>query len=165
MANARRVVLKLTSELGVLEDKVERRRKQIKAADPETPLTVLLLWDQALAEKEADFNTKNQELLRAEATMQSLMRRPTGREAEREVQQRIKAFMEGDRTDISLRDEFNSWLFREDVGFVLDTRTGEMLFGRLEIGSDNRLRAIDSVMDDAAGLGLDLNKVREMVAR
>ena len=164
LANARRVVLKLTSELGALEDKVVRRRKQIKAADPDTPLTVLVLWDQALAEEEADFNTKNQELLRAEATMQSLMRRPTGREAEREVRQRIKAFMEGDRTDISLRDEFNSWLFREDVGFVIDTRTGEMLFGRLEIGADNKLACIDAVMDDAAGFGLDPNKVREMIA-
>ncbi len=163
MANACPVVLKLTSELGALEDKVERRRKQIKAADPGRPLTVLLLWEQALAEEEADFNTKNQELLRVEANMQSLMRRPTDRVAEREVRQKIKAFVEGDRTDISLRDEFNSWLFREDVGVVIDTLTGEMLFGRLEIGSDNKLACNYAVMDDAAGFGLDLKKLREMV--
>ena len=88
--------------------------------------------------------------------MQSLERRPTGREAEREVRKRIRDFMEGDRTDISLCDEFNNWLFREDLGFVINTRTGEVLFGRLEIAPDRKLTGIDSVMDDAAALGLDL---------
>ena len=42
-------------------------------------MNVLLIWDQALMDEEADFNAKNQELLRAEANMQSLERRPTGR--------------------------------------------------------------------------------------
>ena len=70
---------------------------------------------------------------------------------------------DGDRADISLRDEFNSWLFQEDLGFVINTRTGEALFGRLEIGPNRKLTGIDSVMDDAAALGLDLKKVREMV--
>ena len=45
LANARRIVLALTSELGAFEDKVESRREQIKAADKNTPLTVLVLWD------------------------------------------------------------------------------------------------------------------------
>ena len=72
--------------------------------------------------------------------------------------------MEGDRTDISLRDEFKSWLFREGLFFVINTRTGEVLFGRLEIGSDRKLIDVDCVMDDAAALGLDLEKVREMVS-
>ena len=71
--------------------------------------------------------------------------------------------MEGDRSDISLRDDFNNWLVREDLGFVIDTRTGEMLLGQLEIGENHKLACIDSVMDDAAALGLDLEKVREMV--
>ena len=53
--------------------------------------------------------------------MQFLEHRPTGREAEREVRNKIRDFMEGDRTDISLRDEFNNWLFREDLGFVINT--------------------------------------------
>ena len=164
LANARRIVLTLTSELGALEDKVERRRQQIKNADPGTPVNVLLIWDQALMDEEADFNAKNQALLRAEANMQSLERRPTGREAEREVRRRISDLMEGDRTDISLRDEFNNWLFQEDLGLVINTRTGEALFGRLEIGPDRKVTGIDSVMDDAAALGLDLEKVRELVA-
>ena len=72
--------------------------------------------------------------------------------------------MEGDRADISLRDEFNNWLFQEDLGFVINTRTGEALFGRLEIGPNRKVTGIDSVMDDAAALGLDLEKVRELVA-
>ena len=84
------------------------------------------------------------------------MRRPTGREAEREVRQRISEFIESDRTAITLRDEFNNWFFREDIGFVIDTRSGEMLFGRLEIGPDNKLACIDAVMDDEAALGLEL---------
>ena len=125
---------------------------------------MLVLWNQALKDEEADYNAKNQELLRAQANMQSLEHRPTGREAEREVRQRIRDFMEGDRTDISLRDEFNNWLFQEDLGFVINTRTGEALFGRLEIGPDRKVTGIDSVMDDAAALGLDLEKVRELVA-
>ena len=81
------------------------------------------------------------------------------------MRKRIRDFMEGDRTDISLRDEFNNWLFQEDLGFIINTRTGEALFGRLEIGPNRKLTGIDSVMDDAAGFGLDLEKVREMVAR
>ena len=60
LANARRIVLALTSELGVLEDKVESRREQIKGADKGTPLPVRVLWDEALKEEEADYNAKNQ---------------------------------------------------------------------------------------------------------
>ena len=92
-------------------------------------------------------------MLRAEANMQFLERRPTGPEAEREVRKKIRDFMEGDRTDISLRDEFNNWLFREDLGFVIDTRIGSVLFGRLEIGPDRKVTCIDSAVDDAAALG------------
>ena len=55
------------------------------------------------------------------------MRRPTGREAEREVRQRISEFIESDRTAITLRDEFNNWFFREDIGFVIDTRRGDVV--------------------------------------
>ena len=77
LANARRIVLALTIELGALEDKAEGRRKQIKNAELGTPVNVLHLWNEALVEKEALSNLKNQELLRAEANMQSLERRPT----------------------------------------------------------------------------------------
>ena len=58
-------------------------------------------------------------MFRAEANMQFLERRPTGPEAEREVRKKIRDFMEGDRTDISLRDEFNNWLFREESALSL----------------------------------------------
>ena len=162
LANAHRTVLALTSELGALQDKVERRRQQIKNADPGTPVNVLLIWDQALMDEGADFNAKNHELLRAEANMQSLERRPTGREAEREVRKKIRDFMEGVRTDISLRDEFNNWLFREDLGFVIDTRIGSVLFGRLEIGPDRKVTCIDSAVDDAAALGATPGQLKEL---
>ena len=62
LANARRIVLTLTSELGALEDKADRRRQQIKSAEPGTPVNVLHLWDEALAEEEAQANLKSQEL-------------------------------------------------------------------------------------------------------
>lgn len=65
LANARWIVLALTSELGVLEDKAEGRRQQIKNAEPGTPVNVLHLWDEALVEEEAQAKLKNQELLRA----------------------------------------------------------------------------------------------------
>ena len=162
LANARRIVLALTSELGALEDKVESRREQIKGADKDTPLPVLVLWGEALKEEEADYNAKNQELLRAQANMQSLERRPTGRAAELEVRKKIRDFMEGDRTDISLRDEFNNWLFREDLGFVIDTRIGSALCGRLEIGPDRKATCIDSVVDDAAALGATPEQLKKL---
>ena len=162
LANARRIVLALTSELGALEDKAEGRRQQIKNADPGTPVNVLHLWDEALAEVEAQANLQNQELLRAEANMQSLERRPTGREAEREVRKRIKDFIEGDRSDISLRDEFNNWLFREDLGFVINTRTGAVDFGRLEIGPDRKATCIDSRVDDFAAFGATPEQIKEL---
>ena len=68
------------------------------------------------------------------------------------MRKKIRDFMEGDRTDISLRDEFNNWLFREDLGFVIDTRIGSALFGRLEIGPDRKVTCIDSAVDDAGAL-------------
>ena len=92
--------------------------------------------------------------------MQALERRPTGREAEREVRKKIRDFMEGDRTDISLRDEFNNWLFREDLGFVIDTRIGSALFGRLEIGPDRKVTCIDRAVDDAAALGVTAGQLK-----
>ena len=162
LANARRIVLALTSELGALGDKVESRKEQIKGADKYTPLPVLVLWGEALKAEEADYNSKNQELLRAQANIQSLERRPTGRAAEHEVRKRIRDFMEGDRTDISLRDEFNNWLFREDLGFVIDTRIGSALFGRLEIGPDRKVTCIDSAVDDAAALGATPEQLKEL---
>ena len=92
-------------------------------------------------------------MLRAEANMQFLEHRPTGREAEREVRKKIRDFMEGDRTDISLRDVFNNWLFLEDLSFVIDSLIGSALFGRLEIGPDRKVTCIDSAVDDASALG------------
>ena len=71
--------------------------------------------------------------------------------------------MAGDRTDLSHRNEFNGWLVRENLGFSINTSTGEMLFGRLKT-ENYKLVEIDSVMDDAAGLGLDLDKVAAMIA-
>ena len=70
--------------------------------------------------------------------------------------------MEGDRTDISLRDEFNNWLFREDLGFVIDTRIGSALFGRLEIGPDRKVTSIGCVVDDAAALGATPEQLKEL---
>lgn len=94
--------------------------------------------------------------------MQSLERRPTGREAEREVRKKIRDFMEGDRTDISLRDEFNNWLLLEDFAFVIDTCIGSALFGRLEIGPDRKVTCIDSAMDDAAAFGATPEQLKEL---
>ena len=50
------------------------------------------------------------------------------------------------------------------VGEVEAFLAGEALFGRLEIGPDRKLTGTYSLMDDAAALGLDLEKVREMVS-
>ena len=94
--------------------------------------------------------------------MQSLERRPIGREAEREVRKKIRNFMEGDRTDISLRDAFNNWLFREDLGFVIDTRKGTAEFGRLEIGPDRKVTCIDMRLESAAAFGATPEQLKEL---
>ena len=81
-------------------------------------------------------------------------------EAESDVHRGIISFMEVDRFHISLRDNFNNWLVREDLNFVIDTRTGEMLLGQIEIGEVRMLACLDSVMDDSAAFVLVLEKVR-----
>ena len=101
-------------------------------------------------------------VLRAEVNMQFLEHRPTGREAEREVRKKFRDFMEGDRTDISLRDEFNNWLFREDLGFVINTRKGTAEFGRLEIGSDRKVTCIDMRLESAAVFGATPEQLKEL---
>ena len=70
--------------------------------------------------------------------------------------------MEGDRTDISLRDEFNNWLFREDLGFVIDTRKGTAEFGRLEIGPDRKATCIDMRLESAAAFGATPEQLKEL---
>ena len=101
-------------------------------------------------------------VFRVEANMQALERRPTGREAEREVRKKIRDFIEGDRTDISLRDEFNNWLFREDLGFVINTRKGTAEFGRLEIGPDRKVTCIDMRLESAAVFGATPEQLKEL---
>ena len=81
-------------------------------------------------------------------------------ETESDVHRGFISFMEVDRFHISLRDDFNNWLVREDLNFVTDTRTGEMLLGQIEIGEVRMLACHDSVMDDSAAFVLDLEKVR-----
>ena len=54
------------------------------------------------------------------------------------------------------------WLFREDLGFVIDTRIGSALFGRLEIGPDRKATCIDSAVDDAAALGATPEQLKEL---
>lgn len=70
--------------------------------------------------------------------------------------------MDGDRADLSHRNEFNGWLVRENLGFAINTRTGRMEFGRLKT-ENFKLVEIDCVMDDAAVLGIDLDKVAAMI--
>ena len=135
-AEARQRVLKASGDVGPLEDLVSLKRNQIKSAQPETPTTALVLWDEALREAEADLVMAKQVLEEAEANLAKLERRPSGREAEREVKQRLSAFIESDRSELKTRDEFNSWLTREGLIFRIDTREKNVQFGEGEAGKD-----------------------------
>ncbi|MFL2497117.1 MAG: recombinase family protein, partial [Parasynechococcus sp.] len=144
-AEARQKVLKASGAIGPLEDLVSSKRTQIKNAVPETPNSALLLWDEALREAEADLVMAKQALKEAEAHLAKLERRPSSREAEREVKQRLSAFMESDRTDLTARDEFNSWLTREGLVFEIDTRHKDVQFGEGWVSKEGTLTTFINV--------------------
>jgi hypothetical protein len=81
----------------------------------------------------------------AEAHLAKLERRPSSREAEREVKQRLSAFMESDRTDLTARDEFNSWLTREGLVFEIDTRHKDVQFGEGWVSKEGTLTTFINV--------------------
>ena len=157
-AEARQKVLKASGAVGPLEDLVSSKRNQIKNAVPETPNSALLLWDEALREAEADLVMAKQELSEAEAHLAKLERRPSSREAEREVKQRLSAFMESDRSDLTERDEFNSWLTREGLVFEIDTRLKDVQFGEGWVSKEGTLTSFISMEEVRQQVGKDDQK-------
>jgi DNA invertase Pin-like site-specific DNA recombinase len=154
--SAREAVLRAQNEHVVIARGVDQLRANYDAAlagGEFSPMAINRL-EQLLNEREPELKTAERLLLEAESKLADLKRRPTGREAEREVRRRIKAFMAGDRSNLQARDEFNAWLAETGLAFQINTATGETYFGRAGVSRDGLLTTfvdIESLLEELDG--------------
>jgi DNA invertase Pin-like site-specific DNA recombinase len=113
--------------------------------------------ERSLVEAECDRNL-------ARAALESLQRRRTGKDAQKAIQGRITAFMTSDRTDLNNRQQFNRWLFAENlvIAYDLDRNTFELGTGK--VSTQGQLVELDQRLEDAAAFGMDVEQVRRELA-
>ena len=96
-----------------------------------------------------------------------------GTEAEREIQSRIKSFIENGRTEIKQRQEFSTWFHSMDLKILLNIEKSlvekrccfEIGIGKVGTQKDekNKLTELDQTLEDADSFGLDLEKVQKEI--
>ncbi len=116
---------------------------------------------------------------RAEATVQGLSSRPTGKKAAEATRERVKQFIDVDRhhpddaTRIAARRAFNRWLQQESLVMVVDariSRNGKTIFwgyefgkGTIEVNFKTRsLKQLDMRLEDAAAFGSTPEQLKEL---
>ena len=100
----------------------------------------------------------------ARAALEALQRRRTGRDAQKAIQGRVAAFMASDRTDVENRQQFNRWLFAEDLVIAYDLQRDSFELGTGKVSPQGQLMELDQRVDDAAAFGLDVEQVRRDLA-
>ena len=100
----------------------------------------------------------------ARAALETLQRRRTGRDAQKAIQGRVAAFMASDRTDVENRQQFNRWLFAEDLVIAYDLQRDTFELGTGKVSPQGQLMELDQRVDDAAAFGMDVDQVRRDLA-
>ena len=119
----------------------------------------------ALAEKELQKALRAQEEAQAAegdaaATLESLGRRRTGKDAQRAIRGRVEDFLTSGRNERDARFEFNDWLRKESLVLVFDLDRDQIEVGTGEPGSDGRLGELDQRLEDLAGLGASGSQIK-----
>jgi DNA invertase Pin-like site-specific DNA recombinase len=115
--------------------------------------------ERTLLEAESDRNI-------ARSTLETLQRRRTGRDAQKAIQGRVAAFMISDRTDVENRQQFNRWLFAEDLVIAYNLSRDTFELGTGKVSPQGQLIELDQRVEDAAAFGMDVEQFRrEMAAR
>ena len=113
---------------------------------------------EALCEKERELYNK------ATADLQTLSSRPSGKEAAKNIKDRVSIFIDEERIHpdeeqrIQYRTKFNQWLKSEGIVLLVDVRTGKCEVGRgtvETVGRTHTLVEFDQSLNDAVGLGLN----------
>jgi len=115
--------------------------QQLQASEAESNMKQLLMEGQldasvasllGRAVNDANVASKaTQKRLQAlQAELQQVTRRPSGQEVQKQIQDRVAAFMATDRHDVAERRRFNNWLLSLGVRVtVMDPKLGRLLWG------------------------------------
>ena len=135
-------------------DVIKRMNKKVKRAN----------------EKYDDLNEEYNSAMMEEVKLKNQRR---GTEAEREIQSRIKSFIENGRTEIKQRQEFSTWFHSMDLKILLNIEKSivekrccfEIGIGKVGTQKDekNKLTELDQTLEDADSFGLDLEKVQKEI--
>lgn len=96
----------------------------------------------------------------ASINLDKLKRQKTGTDAANAIRKRVDAFLNSERNNINLRQEFNRWLFAERLVVAYDLIEDRFELGVGTVNSKGRNRQgrlieLDQTMEDAAVLGID----------
>ena len=137
-----------------IRDSIKRMNKKVKRAN----------------EKYDDLNEEYNSAMMEEVKLKNQRR---GTEAEREIQSRIKSFIENGRTEIKQRQEFSTWFHSMDLKILLNIEKSliekrccfEIGIGKVGTQKDekNKLTELDQTLEDADAFGLDLEKVQKEI--
>tara|TARA_B100000282_G_scaffold265810_1_gene217163 strand:+ start:922 stop:2694 length:1773 start_codon:yes stop_codon:yes gene_type:complete len=122
-------------------------------------------------EQQVKYDELDEKYNRAVLDIQNLKRKKTGEQAEKDIQLRVKEFMNKGRFDLDARSEFNMWL--KEMGISVEVTIGKNLrkypnnYG-FEIGkgmfdpNTKKYIGLDQRLEDSHALGLDIKQVMKL---
>jgi len=125
--------------------------------------TIESFLEDELAAAEREYNEADLAVNRASLALATLQRRKTGHDAEKAIQGRIADFLSADRDDVSIRQDFNRWLFSENLVIEYNFEADAFEVGKGFIDGQGRLLELDQRLDDAAAFGIDIGDFRRIV--
>ena len=163
VSTARDAVLAAENKVGEAEQTIQRLQKAEDDFIAQGRAWPLRLEDERndaeriLLDAESDRNV-------AKSVLETLLRRRTGKDAQKAIQARVAAFLASDRSDVEIRQQFNRWLFAEGLVIAYDLCRNTFELGTGEVSLQGQLMVLDQRLEDAVALGIDLDEARQAIA-
>ena len=158
-------------------NKIEQQINNLKKANIEylkSGRVVPIELEALQKQEQKKYDELDKKYKRAILDIQNLKRKKTGVQARKDIQKRVKSFIEKERFDSEKREEFNIWL--KEMGLVIVSNieiTGSN--PRKSINSNyyfdigigmfdfitGELRGLNQVEDSSFALGMDIEEVRK----
>jgi DNA invertase Pin-like site-specific DNA recombinase len=162
VASARHEVLARQDALGQARRGLDVMRKNINdLMAKEGGADLAMECGPRLQELTEEFNNAEADLNMAQSALAKLEKRQTGAQAQAHIRKQVTDFLASNRHDIEQRKSFNRWLNQYDLVVAFDLMANRFEIGAGKFSPVGELIELDQVLEDAAGLGLDVNAARK----
>jgi DNA invertase Pin-like site-specific DNA recombinase len=165
---------KLEKQLRELETLATTQQEQASAAGAnmsrllkqgELDADVAAMLGKAVKDATAAVKTTNRRIQELQAELQQVNRRPSGQEMQKQIQERVRAFMDSDRHDVAERRRFNNWFLSLGLRVtVVDPKISRLSWGYTDavVYRDKRGDVVsDETLGDLAAFGATEKQLQE----